>query len=516
MKNIKGPVILFVIFALVAAGAYFGKDYIFAKKQQMTSDTNVNVKQIRGGGDGYLGYGFLHTLEFKKQLAQVGLAVDYFDDDGNYDERLKKFANKEYDFITIPINTYIEKGVDYNYPGVVVAVIAESKGADAIVGFPDVLPNNTINDLDNPELKIHYIPGSPNSFLLDLTISDFALEELEANPKWRHEANSAEDVYNLAKKAVKDRTVGDAFVLWDPYATKAIEDLGMVKIWGSDKFNGYILDVFVFHRDYVAKHSSRIDDFLKTYFRILTHYNSNPDDLIKEFSKMSRTKKSTVETMIANIDWYDLDQNCNQMFDIQTNISVPSNDGIINAIYACSEVMIRSGALNKSVDDPYLLINNNFLESLSETSIKAVGTKAAAVATFNILNDKEWSKLNTVGTMAVQDITFQSGTSDLDYNGLQTLDKVATLIANNYKDYRFEIRGHTGKGDEAVNLELSQMRADIVKSRLTAVHGVDPNRLHAKGYGATAPPKMKSGENPRFYAIRWARVEFVLLSNDRL
>ncbi|MCK7532836.1 MAG: hypothetical protein MZV63_18270 [Marinilabiliales bacterium] len=39
--------------------------------------------------------------------------------------------------------------------------------------------------------------------------------------------------------------------MWEPDVSNAIDNLGMKKIWGSDNFRNYIVDVFVFSRKYV-------------------------------------------------------------------------------------------------------------------------------------------------------------------------------------------------------------------------------------------------------------------------
>ena len=77
------------------------------------------------------------------------------------------------------------------------------------------------------------------------------------------------------------RSVGDAFVMWEPEVSKAVNKLGMKKLWSSGQFGGYIIDVIVFHRDYVANHSEEVKDFLKTYFRVLNYYASRPEENIK-------------------------------------------------------------------------------------------------------------------------------------------------------------------------------------------------------------------------------------------
>jgi outer membrane protein OmpA-like peptidoglycan-associated protein len=88
---------------------------------------------------------------------------------------------------------------------------------------------------------------------------------------------------------------------------------------------------------------------------------------------------------------------------------------------------------------------------------------------------------------------------------------------NNYPSYRIEIRGHTGPGsDELANQQLSLERAQAVAQRLIAVHGVDPDRVHAEGRGSSQPPPRKPGESERFFLYRLPRVEFVLLEDGRL
>jgi len=514
MKN-KGPVIFFLFIIILILAAYFGRDILFKKKQQSTSDTKGVKENIRWAGDGYLGYSFLKSVEMKKQLARQGISLTFNDDNGDYVARLEKFANKEYDFIVLPVNSYIEHGIRHKFPGVIVAALCESKGADAIVGFEDVLPTGKINDLNNPDLNIYYTPVSPSSFLLDLTIADFALDELESNSGWRNEANGSEEVYEYAQKAIKDRSVGDAFVMWEPEVTKAIEKLGLKKLWGSDQFGGYIIDVIVFHRDYITKKHDEVSTFLKTYFRVLNYYSGRSDEMIKELKKITGLDKSEIENMTGNIDWFSLNDNCSQMFDIPVAVGMSSRDGLINSIYACVDVMIRSGSLSREPEDPYLLINSSFLEELKNNEVQTVGTASGSKEIdFPVLNAGEWKKLNEIGVMRVNPITFQSGTDMLDYQGEEIVDKVAQMLVNNYPNYRIAIRGHTGSGDEKANKILSQRRADIVKQRLIAVHGINPNRLIAEGMGATQPPRKKSGENTRAYYLKWARVEFVLLDNS--
>ncbi|MBD3181668.1 OmpA family protein [Candidatus Poribacteria bacterium] len=515
--KLKGPILLFIIIAVVMVAIFFVRPMIFEKRQRATSDATVETKVIKIGGDGYLGYWFITSPEMRMHAPRQGLEIDFTDDGGAYAERLRKFASKEYDCIILPVNSYLQHGANHKFPGVIAASISESKGADAIVGFGDVVPTGKINELNDPNIRIVYTSESPSSFLLDLTISDFDLDQLKGNNNpWRSEVSSSEEAYKRAKKSMKDRSVGDAFVMWEPEVSKAIEELGMKYIWGSDKFAGYIVDVFVFHRDFVSKNPEMASNFLKTYFRVMDIYSADQERMIEEMSKSTNLKKNVVENMVEKIDWYDLHENCSQQFGIPVQVGAQTDDRVFSTIISCMDVLARSGNFDASkLRDPYKIVNSKFLEDLAKKGITQVGTSQSAKVVFAQLDESGWKALREVGTMRVEPITFQSGTNRLDDPGKEVVDRVAQMLTNNYPNYRVAIRGHTGPGDAKANQELSLRRAQVVLQRLIAVHSIDTNRLHAEGLGATQPPERKPGESTRSLRLRMPRVEFVLLERSR-
>lgn len=517
-SSLKGPLLILLIGVFVIVAIFFIRPMLFEKQQRATSDAAASSEVIRWAGDGYLGYWFINSPEMRMLGPRRGIELDFTNDGGAYAERLEKFAKKEYDFIVLPINSYLQHGVEHKFPGVIVAAISESKGADAIVGFGDVLPTGKINELNDPDLRIVYTGESPSSFLLDLTISDFALDQLQEDGSWRYEVASSEAAYKLAKKALKDRSKGDAFVMWEPEVSKAIDKLGMKYLWGSDKFAGYIIDVIVFHRDFIKKRPETAKKFLKTYFRVLDRYAQDKERMVKEMSKSTNLKQDMVRTMIGKIDWYDLRENCSQQFGIQMTVGMPADDRIISSIIACADVMERAGTFaGGRLRDPYRIVNSRLLEELAQSSVRLVGTSADnANIDFEPLDEDGWRSLQEVGTMRVEPITFQSGTNRLDDSGKEVVDRVAQMLVTNYPGYRVAVRGHTGPGDAKANAELSLKRAQVVFQRLVAVHDIDPDRLHAEGLGNTQPPRRKSRESTRAFRLRMPRVEFVLLQGSTL
>ncbi len=510
-----GALLLFVLGAIGVVAWYFLQDRFFEWGQRRTSDAAGAEVTLKIGGDNYLGYWFITSPEMRKQAAQRGIGIQFTDDGGAYSERLEKFAAGEYDAIVLPVNSYLQHGAKVQFPGVIVATIAESKGADGIVGYSDSLPSGKLADLNDAELEIVYTSASPSEFLLDLTITDFDLDELQSGSRWRVEADGSADVYKRAKN-----NQGDVFVLWEPDLSRALSLPGMTYVWGSDRFSGYIVDVFVFRREFLKDKGESAVEFLRTYFRVLSSYANNRDKLLKEIRRSTDLEEEAIREMLKKIEWLDLEENRRLQFGLSRQPGEQVNDGIVNTIISCTDVMLRVGRLEKDPleGNPYLITNSSILEELVATGgPAAVAAEEAADVTFEKLEQADWQRLRDVGTFRVEPITFQSWNNRLTDDGKESVDKISQLLMHHYRGYRIIIRGHTGPGgDEAANVALSLERAQAVQQYLKAVHDIDASRLLARGLGSSQPPRRKPGESPRAYRYRLSRVEFTAVEANPL
>ena len=75
-----------------------------------------------------LGYWFLTNREFTQRLRQRGYTLSWTNDQGNYADRHKKFAESRYDVMVLPISSYLLHGQASRYPGVIPVALSESKG----------------------------------------------------------------------------------------------------------------------------------------------------------------------------------------------------------------------------------------------------------------------------------------------------------------------------------------------------------------------------------------------------
>ncbi|MGB8490251.1 MAG: phosphate ABC transporter substrate-binding/OmpA family protein [Bacteroidales bacterium] len=508
----KGIIVFMLLGTIVVLSIYFGTTWLDGIKRTKSSDSGGATRTVHWAGDSYAGYAFIKSTEMRKRLARKGIVLDFTDDGGAYADRLKKLNDSEYDFIVLPISSYIEHGYKYKYPGVISGAISESRGADAILVFKD-FPFLKVNDLNDSEIKIVVTPDSPSEDLVNLTITNFDLDELQGRQDWMIEASGSEAVYKQAKADQNDPAKGQRiYTMWEPDVSNAIDNLGMKKIWGSDNFRNYIVDVFVFNRKYVNNKEEEVREILRTYFEVVDYYMARKEEMFDELRSVTGAKRTMVPSFIDNIKWYDLQENAHLMFGIQAVSDAGSyaDEGLVKTIYAWNDVN-RLMKKDIEVDNPYEILNRTFIEGLASTAVAPVGKKSDNVRDFEALSKDQWEKLQESGTMRVENITFKSGIGRLDNDGEETVDNVAQKLIHNYPNYRVLVAGHTGYGDAEANLKLSQERADIVRQQLIAVYNIDEDRILAKGFGAERLPKRKNGESERAYRLRMQRVEFILL-----
>ncbi len=95
--------------------------------------------------------------------------------------------------------------------------------------------------------------------------------------------------------------------------------------------------------------------------------------------------------------------------------------------------------------------------------------------------------LSATGHIAVYDILFDTGKSDIKSQSDNALKEIAKLMSQN-PSLKLRVVGHTDNvGDLAMNMKLSQARAAAVVAALTSKYGVAANRLDAFGAGPYAP-----------------------------
>ncbi|MDA1073504.1 MAG: OmpA family protein [Proteobacteria bacterium] len=111
--------------------------------------------------------------------------------------------------------------------------------------------------------------------------------------------------------------------------------------------------------------------------------------------------------------------------------------------------------------------------------------------------------------LADEKVTFKTGRADLAESSYPLLEMLASIARSCRAT--LEIAAHTdGRGDAAINLKLSQRRADAVRKYLVG-SGVEAQHLKATGYGENQPIADNNSEEGRS-ANR--RVEFRVIGEQ--
>lgn len=138
------------------------------------------------------------------------------------------------------------------------------------------------------------------------------------------------------------------------------------------------------------------------------------------------------------------------------------------------------GAYTAYIDDPAYLVSVRDFD---------VGERERTEVQLRILRKPSRPRVIVKETEIVlrRQISFATGSDEILPNSELLLLEIADALLRNPAIRLIEIQGHTdNRGDPKLNMNLSQRRAESVK-RWLVQHGVEAERLTAKGFGATRP-----------------------------
>ena len=503
-KSIAIGVLVAGLGLIGAAGAYL--TWHDDQQQANTSDAAGIKETIRIGVDSWVGYFPLCSPEMQKRMYKNGYKLECISDDANYAVRYQKLEDQKLDLAVGTVDSYLINGEQAKWPGSIIAVLDESKGGDAVVAYEDEI--KSLDDLkNNQNLSIAYTPDSPSHHLIKSLAVHFDIKRLQEADNWAIETNGSHDAL-AALKSGKAR----AAVLWEPEVSKALKIPGVKRVIGTESTQKLIVDVLIASRDFSQQNPEAIRGLLNAYFRTLRHYRTNEAELVSDLAGWTGLSKGENQQLLKGVAWKGLLANADLWF----GLGDPMADvGLIDTIQSSRMVLetyAGTDAINLPDNDPYRLIYSAPMKQLFKI-LKSGGSlddPGSQTANFKPLNDREWSDLQTVGTLKVRPVSFLSGSDSLSLEGKELLDDAAKSLKH-YPTFRLMVAGHTStQGDPEANAALSQDRSDAVARYLVNTHGIDRNRVGTKGFGGEQPLKREAGESLRAFRYRLPRVELVL------
>lgn len=498
MSNFKFAIAAFVWLVLLAVGVLLWKFMIApsreaAKQQEIKQRENEILQNTQGtskykveialGIDSFTGYAVFRSPEFQEDLAKSGMRVNLMDDGADYAKRLKALETGELQMAVFPADALIKTSAQLGrMPATIVAIVDESRGADAMIAYKSKVADAKNLDLINtPETRFVLVGDSPSETLTRVVMHDFDLRKLSSDPFIRVE--SPEKVIERYKRASPSSP--EIFVTWEPYVSQLLENAQMHDLFNSSKLTGYVVDTLVVSRDYLLKNQDQVEQVLESYFRSLYTYREASklkQWIIEDAKKSGQPFQSDqadrlAERIAAGIQWRNTQENFVH-FGLRGGELVHVEDMLrkITSILVSSN-MIRNdptGGKPSSLffDRPMAsLFNRNFHPGLQSEQVR----EDTDLAT---LTEKQWESLVPVGTLNVTELTFARGNAALTEVSRTILDDLSVKLRS-WPRYYLMIRGNASNtGNVEANEALAAQRAAATLEYLQS-QGIPAQRMRA-------------------------------------
>jgi len=384
-KSIKGALMIIILVVIGSVSIKLLLPLFEDSHQKVTSDAVKTKGKIRLALDNWIGYFPLRSIEMKNRMRRSGWNLICEDDHADYDRRMARLQSGEIELAVATVDSYILNSAPYHYPGIIVMVIDESAGGDAILARKErVASLDALKGLT--DIKVAFTPNSPSHHFAKATADHFDVPELLPKGKLRIETDGSSAACD---RLIKGKT--DVAICWEPDVTHALNQKGIIKLIGTEDTERLIVDILIAERDFVQKHPEVVQLFLSNYFKTLKRYRDDPDLLMKQVEKTADLNEKTVKSMLKGVKWANFSANCENWFGI-TSFGGYANEGLIATIESTVNILVNSGDFSQSPipdDDPYRLTNSSFLETLFTEGITGF-TRFNTVLTNWILSPKKW------------------------------------------------------------------------------------------------------------------------------
>ena len=485
-----------VILGIVGAVyKFFIEPRIKGKLLQETS-TQIYADEIKVAHDSFSGYAILRSPAVKTLLDRQEIKLIFVDDKADYIQRAKNLKSGKVQMAVFTIDAYIKAGhVIGEFPGSIVLVIDETKGADAIVAYKQGVPQ--IPKLSNPAAKIILTPDSPSETLARVMINKVSLPSLPRD--WALEADGAADVYKKLKAGNPNEP--RAYVLWEPYVTKALAIDSVHVLLDSSKLKGYIVDVLIAQRQFLNERPELVEAVVEAYLRARHDYANQPDGLVDlvlaDARKYGDTLKgSEAENLVNGIEWRNTMENYAH-FGVISGQEAKDTDHLEDMIAKIIRVLVKTDAIPRDLLSgdygqifydgilrslyrdqfhPSVATSSEFDDIVLGDTIAAPLPGVRATQALQPLADSEWNRLVPVGAMKIKPIQFGRGNARIQRNSQRALAQLAEDL-DSLPQYYLKVVGHTRpEGDPEANRILAQQRADTAVEFLRN-RGINPHRI---------------------------------------
>jgi hypothetical protein len=492
-KKFFTTIILWLVITLIIAIAYkyFFKPTQESKIEELTSAQSQYDHEVTIDLDAFSGYCVFRSETFKNELKDQKIRLTLRDDGADYKKRIKELQKGNCQFALFTIDSNILSSVELeDFPGTIILVIDESKGADAVVAYKSAMPN--LNSLDDSTAKIVLTPSSPSEFMARIIRANFSLVSLQSN--YVEEAEGSREVLKKFLKANKFEK--KAYIMWEPDVSRALEEPDAHILLDSSKIKGYIVDVLIIQRKYLIDHQDVARKVVEAYFKSLYEYKDKMIDLVIGDAKLTggNLTKKQAENTVNGIIWKNTVENYAH-FGLLDVYQAKGLDNLEDIIERIADVLVKTKAITtdplkgkyNTLFFPGVLADlkkANFHPgtglNIIESSETSENIEVRVVPELPLLEKDQWEQLVPVGRMNINPVSFGRGKSKIGIQSKRDLLELANKLKAWPRYYIVVVGQARREGDPDLNKELARERAEAVLKFLVKEGGINPNRIKAK------------------------------------
>ena len=447
---------------------------------EQTSGTSRYRHTVQLALDEFSGYAVLRSPAFRKQLARQAIRVELHDDGADYTNRLRNLQSGQIDMAVFTIDALIKASAELgDLPAVMIGIIDETRGADAIIASKRRYPN--VDSLNDAQTRFVLTANSPSETLARVVMSNFDLANLNNDPFIL--TDSPEQTVRHYRESPPD--AAEAYVVWEPFVSEILQDDEMHVVQDSGAFRGYIVDVLVVGRDYLRKNESIVRDVLAAYFVAAHEYQNDMVDLVRKDTKRTENAITTAqaEKLVAGISWKSIPENFAHFGVLDDS---HGRQHIEDMIVNITDVLVETNAIPQDPTEgsPEKLFNQRLLATLRNSDLHPQFDEKHLddlQIVLPALSDAQWNNLKQAGELRVPSLVFAPGTARLTGFSKATLNRLVSTLKT-WPQYYLLVRGNASPAgnNPAANQRVAKQRAQAAANYLIK-QGVHPSRIHAIG-----------------------------------
>lgn len=495
-----------ILAVLGVAYRFWVHPYLKNRLEGATGSSSQYREELVVAADSFSGYAVLRSEALKRQLKSQQIKYTVQDDRGDFAARLKALQDGKIQLAAFTIDSLLVAGARLGeFPGTIVLVLDETQGSDAIVAPPGTV--NSLQDLNHPDARIVLTPNSPSEFLARVVVAHFNLPNLPE--KWWVEADGAKAAYQALRAAKPGER--RAYVLWEPYVAKALEQSGVHVLLDSAKLKGYIVDVLVAQRQFLREHPDKVRAFLEAYARALYSHAQTTNGLVQLVQSDARQTgaesldDAQARQVVQGIWWKNTLENYVH-FGLAKPAPGASLEYLEDVVGKIVDVLLKTRALTADpLDGKYHTLfysqaladlqRDQFHPGKGANVIAGLGPAAAETeqvrtdTAIKPLSPEQWARIQPVGELRAEPVVFSRGSASVSVQSERDLSALARRLQS-FPNLYLRVIGQTrSEGDPEANRLLAQARAESV-ARFLGTQGINPDRIRTEA----VPSSMAGGE----------------------